>query len=173
MAQQKLDGKAVWMFAVSSFFGWLFALVFIGLQGFFVFEEMGLGGFGFGAWLAIIIIVPFFVAWIYGTLSHRLYFYELTDDGFKKESGIIWKRYTTIPYDRVQNVDIHRGVVARILGLSDLQIQTAGSSGVSYGWWGMASAGAEGRVPGLAKETAEQLRDELIRRAKTARTPGI
>ncbi len=172
MAQQQLDSRAVWQFALGSFFGWLIAIIVISFQGFFLFEELGLGGFS-TLWIPFVVVVPFLIAWGYGVLSHKFYFYELTDDGFRKESGIIWKTYTTIPYDRIQNVDINRGVIARILGLSDLKIQTAGSSGASYGAWGMVGTGAEGSVPGLAKEVAEQLRDDLIRRAKTARTQGL
>ena len=105
-------------------------------------------------------------------LSYRFYKYELTDDGFRKELGVIYKKYVTIPYDRIQNVDIYRGILARILGLSDLHIQTAGASAqVSrYGWL---AGGAEGRLPGLSKEDAEKLRDELIRRAKQPRYQGL
>ncbi|OGG49201.1 hypothetical protein A3C18_02155 [Candidatus Kaiserbacteria bacterium RIFCSPHIGHO2_02_FULL_54_11b] len=171
--KQQLDPKAVWMFAISSFFTWLFVILILGVQGAFIFEEIGLLQLGFAFWAPIILIVPFVVAWAYGVLSYKFYFYELTDDGFRKESGIIWKRYTTIPYERIQNVDIHRGIIARILGLSDLQVQTAGSSAMYNGSWGMSGAGAEGRLPGLSRETAEKLRDELVRRSKTARTSGL
>ncbi len=160
------------MFAIGSFFGWAIAIIFLAFQGFLVFQEFGWDGLSL-LWIPFVLVVPFLIAWAYGVLSYKFYFYELTDDGFRKESGIIWKKYTTIPYDRIQNVDINRGVIARILGLSDLNIQTAGASGGSYGAWGMVAVGAEGSVPGLAKETAEQLRDELIRKAKSARTPGI
>lgn len=66
-------------------------------------------------------------------------------------------------------MNIHRGIVARILGLSDLNIQIAGASAqVSrYGTWGL---GAEGRLLGLSREVAEQLRDGLVKRARQSKT---
>jgi membrane protein YdbS with pleckstrin-like domain len=95
-------------------------------------------------------------------LTYDNYKYELREDGFRKEHGIIWKKYVTIPYERIQNVDIYRGLLARILGLSDLQIQTAGMS-TAVGSYG---AGSEGRLPGLDPQEAEKLRDELVKRAR-------
>jgi len=90
----------------------------------------------------------------------------MTEDALRIEKGIIWKKYVSIPYERIQNVDILRGVFARLLGLSDLQVQTAGASGYSrYGF-------AEGRLPGLGISEAEEIRDELIKRAK-GKKPGV
>ena len=113
-------------------------------------------------WLAVLYIVICFIA---AKLTYKYYKYELTDRGFRKESGIIYKKYVTIPYDRIQNVDIHRGITARILGLSDLHIQTAGTSAPS--------AIGEGRLPGLSVEIAERLRDELVDRAKNNKDQGL
>lgn len=101
-------------------------------------------------------------------MSYKYYRYELREDGFRKELGVIWKKYTTIPYDRIQNVDIYRGVIDRILGLSELHIQTAGMSG--FGQWGALS---EGRLPGLLPETAEKLRDELIKRVRNSKGQNV
>ena len=75
--------------------------------------------------------------------------------------GIIYKKYVSIPYDRIQNVDIHRSLLARILGLSSLRIHTAGVGGM---------ASAEGNLPGVSTEVAEQLREELLSRSRRSRT---
>lgn len=120
-------------------------------------------------------ILPIFLFWMiwigfsYGwaKLSYNAYKYQLAEDAFKKEHGVIWKKYVSIPYERIQNIDIHRGILARILGLSDLMIQTAGYAG---GYGRGIGREPEGRLPGLSKEKAEQLRDELIRRAKGAKS---
>lgn len=85
---------------------------------------------------------------------------------------MIWKKYVTIPYERIQNVDIYRGIFARILGLSDLQIQTAGMS-ATVGSYGISGAGAEGRLPGVSQEEAEKLRDELVKRAHGSKNQGV
>ncbi|HSA84179.1 MAG TPA: PH domain-containing protein [Patescibacteria group bacterium] len=171
---KQLDPKFVWLYFVSSSLGLLILfpfLFFFFLPIFLIpsFYTMGdqtentsfvIGsGFTFIFFiLAIILILNFFWA----KLTYKYYRYELREDGFRKEHGVIWKKYVTIPYERIQNVDIYRGLLARIFGLSDLNIQTAGMSSTvgSYG------GGAEGRLPGLSPQVAEQLRDELIKRAR-------
>lgn len=112
-------------------------------------------------------IIMLFIIFLYiwSRLSYRFYRYELTDHGFRKEFGVISKKYVTIPYDRIQNVDIYRGLIARMLGLSDLNIQTAGSSANVLS--------GEGRLPGLSKENAEKVRDKLIIRAKESKNQGL
>ncbi len=120
-------------------------------------------GFTQWYWYGIAIIIVLCVIW--AKLTYKYYRYELTPDGFRKESGVIYKSYVTIPYERIQNVDIYRGILARLLGLSDLQIQTAGSSAVmSRG--GMRGVNSEGRLPAVSFQVAEELRNELIKRAK-------
>ena len=128
--------------------------------------EAFLGRISYLWWLVPIFILYFIFCYIWAKLTYRFWGYQLTKDAFKKEHGVIWKKYVSIPYERIQNIDIHRGILARILGLSDLKIQTAGYSAVSYGRGRMAGIGAEGYLLGLDKQVAEQLREELIRKAK-------
>jgi len=170
---QQLDPKAVWLFFISLILRWFIVLIFLGIWLSAFFSGITDGGdefsFGFLKWLWIIIPALLIFFWVWAKLTYHFYRYELREDGFRKELGVIWKKYVTIPYDRIQNVDIYRGVIARILGLSDLNIQTAGAS-AQVSRYGTLGAGAEGRLPALSREVAEQLRDELIRRAKQSRT---
>lgn len=174
---QKLDPKAVWSFFITSilrssifilFFGFWIGSVLAGLNKGFAWR--GLPSFGFLLWLIFPALFIFF--WVWAKLTYHFYRYELRKEGFRKERGVIWKKYVTIPYSRIQNVDIYRGVIARVLGLSDLYIQTAGASAQVSRWgaWGM---GAEGRLPGLSREVAEQLRDELVKRAQQLGNQGL
>ena len=179
---KQLDPKAVWLFFISYVLRWAFVIIFIGIFAFSSFftnrGEMSLTPavpFYFTlvvkwGWLIIPLLIVLLYVWAW--LTYRFYRYELREDGFRKESGVIYKRYVTIPYERIQNVDIYRGIWARILGLSDLQIQTAGASAV-MGNHGARGLLAEGRLPGLSKETAEQLRDELVRKARGGKTGGV
>jgi len=169
---KQLNPKAVWLFFISLILRWLIVLIFIGfwMMGFFgVFSGGGLSLMGFLGGLGVIVIALLILLWIWAKLSYHFYRYELREDGFRKELGVIRKKYVTIPYDRIQNVDIHRGIIARLLGLSDLNIQTAGAS-ATYSRRGMHGFGAEGRLPGVSHEIAEQLRDELVRRSRQHRT---
>ena len=106
------------------------------------------------------IILAFLVAYLFANATYMFWRYELVDNALKIEKGIILKKYISVPYERIQNVDIHRGIFARILGLSDLHVQTAGYSGrKSFGE-------AEGKIPGLGRQVAEELREELVKRTK-------
>lgn len=164
---QKLNPKSIWIF----FFRFLFAGLFPSIILFFYLtiilldREILRGRLSYLWWALLIFVLFVAFCWIWAKLTYRFYGYQLTDEAFKKEYGVIWKRYASIPYERIQNVDINRGVIARILGLSDLHIQTAGASAVVYGRR-MAGIGAEGYLPGLSMDIAEQLREELIKKAK-------
>jgi membrane protein YdbS with pleckstrin-like domain len=158
---KQLHPKAVWLFFIQSilwllFFYLMFSLVAIpALLGI----TDGNIAFLFNFWpptLLLLIFIPIF-SFFWAKLTYRFYKYGLTPEGIKIEKGVIWKRYITIPYGRIQNVDIYRGPLARILGLSDLQIQTAG---YSYG----KSRSTEGRLPGLSPKDAEALRDKLVKK---------
>ena len=114
-------------------------------------------------YLFIIFLFLLFITWMWAKLTHRFYRYELREDGLRKESGVILKTYSSIPYSRIQNIDIHRDLLDRILGLSRLYIQTAGNTTPNS---------SEGKLPGLSSKTAEQLREELIKRVNHFKSPG-
>lgn len=82
--------------------------------------------------------------------------YQLRDDDLLFRRGLLFQRFVSVPYGRMQLVDINRGPVSRILGLSDLRFVTAAaSSGVA--------------IPGLPFAEAEELRDRLVDLAESRR----
>lgn len=157
-----LDPKAVWLFFFSNITVAIFAAFFLAMFiGVFLVPNINtsepnlkLLAAILGGSFAVFLILSYLLA----KLTYKNYKYELTHLSFKKEGGIIYKSYVSIPYERIQNVDIYRGLLQRILGLSDLHIQTAGYSG------GMVKS--EARLLGLSKETAQELQEELIKRCK-------
>ncbi|MEK7461656.1 MAG: PH domain-containing protein [Patescibacteria group bacterium] len=176
---KQLDPKAVWLFFISFVLRWFVLLIILSIWSSTFLGELSANldrgyefSFTFLNWLWIIIPVFLIICFIWAKLTYRFYRYELTDAGFRKELGVIYKKYVTIPYDRIQNVDIYRGILARLLGLSDLNIQTAGMS-ATVGRYGVSGVGAEGRLPALSREIAEQLRDELVRRARQSKNQGL
>src|SRR3989344_9177603 len=176
---KQLDPKAVWLF----FFGFIgrsfvpAIFLTIWISAFFGVFDDNLNqdaefSLGFLNWLWVIVPAYLILCFVWAKLTYRFYRYELIDSGFRKESGVIYKKYVTIPYDRIQNVDIHRVILARLLGLSDLNIQTAGFS-ATVSRYGIGGAGAEGRLPATSMQVAEQLRDELIQRALQSKNQGL
>lgn len=113
-------------------------------------------GFVILAVLAILYLIAVIaVGETFATMSYNRWFYEFNANGLKSEHGIIWKRYSNVPYERIQNVDIHRGIIARMFGFSTLMIQTAGFSG---------PYGAEGNIPAVDSKKAEELRSLVMKK---------
>ncbi len=165
---KKLDPKAVWLFLFSFmiFVPVIGGLILYLIWSFFTIDtSVTLDNvlIGFFAWLWLLVPALIILSFVWAKLTVHFYRYELTEAGFRKELGVIYKNYITIPYDRIQNVDINRGIIDRLLGLSTLMVYTAGT----------ASAIGEGTLPGLSREVAEQLRDELIARARQSKNQGL
>ncbi|WP_152040438.1 PH domain-containing protein [Salinigranum salinum] len=64
----------------------------------------------------------------YQIAYYQRYEYELTTDTFDIHSGVFARREREIPLRRIQNVDISRNVVQRVLGIAVVQLETAGGS---------------------------------------------
>ncbi|WP_258059660.1 PH domain-containing protein [Rathayibacter rathayi] len=86
----------------------------------------------------------------------RAYGYLLRQDDLLFRRGIMFQRFVSVPYGRMQLIDVNRGPLARALGLADLRFVTAAAAtGVS--------------IPGLAEAEAEELRDHLVELAESRR----
>lgn len=169
---QQLHPKAVWLFFFGSLLRvlWLivilaFVLIYFGIQGlavrWYAYGIMPNLDFLASPWFYLTFLPLWFViAYIWAKLSYHFYRFELGKDVLKIERGVIWKRYVSIPYDRIQNVDIYRGILDRIFGLSDVQVQTAGLS------FPHSRLLSEGRLPGLSVQDAEKIREDLIKKVK-------
>ena len=118
--------------------------------------------------IVVFIIIVLIFGEIYARMSYDRWFYEFTKDGLKLERGIIWKRYSNVPYERIQNVDINRGIIARMTGFSTVDIQTAG---FSYGRRG--GGGAEGHIPAVSPQKAEEIREFVMKRVSGKKGQGL
>ncbi len=170
---KQLHPRAVWVFFFSRIIGWIIGGGFIAAQGAIMMRSKStsadnLMGTALVSWFILFFIILMFIAYIIARLTYHFYRYELTNDEYRAERGIIWKRYISIPYERIQNVDIYRGIICRLLGLSDLQIHTAG-----YGATGTSKIGSEGRLPGLSCKDAEELRNKLMKKIKQSKNQGL
>ncbi len=82
--------------------------------------------------------------------------YQLRPDDLLFRRGLMFQRFVSVPYGRMQLVDINRGPLARAVGLSELKFVTAAAStGVT--------------IPGLVAADAEELRDQLVALAESRR----
>jgi len=107
-------------------------------------------------------------------LSYLNFHYSLKDEGLTIDYGIIFKKSTTIPYDRIQNINIERSLIDRLLGLSRISVETAGSSsGQSINVTGGYTAKSEGYIPALSLESAKALHDILVDKKLSSGNGGL
>ena len=78
--------------------------------------------------------------------------YELTDDTLDISSGVVSRREREIPYRRIQNVDVSRGVIQRAIGVAAVDLETAGGSST------------EGSIRFVTPDEATRLQREVQRR---------
>lgn len=141
--------------------------------------------FGVGSVFFVIIFFLFLVlSLIVINMSYDRYQFEFKKEGVFIEKGIIFKNYYTIPYPQIQNVELYRGILARVFGYSALMIQTAGYSGgssggpmiilgggrrrgigvgIPMGGRGM-NKNAEGYIPAIEPQRAEEIRSWLMKK---------
>lgn len=175
MVKKQLHSGAKWLFRITGFVALFFICIFFGsflIPGFVaVSDSEGVPvDFSFFAWASFFVFLILLV-WveIYARMAYARWFYEFTDNQLRVEKGIIWKRYSNLPYQRVQNVDITRGIIARICGFSSVNIQTAGYS-VPVNAGGRSS---EGYIPAVASGEAEKIREFLMKKISKKNSSGL
>jgi membrane protein YdbS with pleckstrin-like domain len=108
-------------------------------------------------WLLLIaVVVITVISLIVAPRRARSIGYRMRDDDLLFRRGIMFQRFVSVPYGRMQLIDINRGPVGRMLGLADLKFVTA--------------AAATGvLIPGLPEAEASELRDRLVELAESRR----
>ncbi len=160
---EKLHPGARWLFRVRAYVTLLFLVIFFSSWafGFVAVNALTTGSISFLIIPLLSGLVLFIIlSEVYSRLAYKFWKYELSSRELKIEKGIIFKVYKSIPYERVQNIDIHRGILARIIGFSTLNIQTAG-----YSYSGRrGGAFSEGYIPAVSVKDAEKIRTFLIKK---------
>ncbi|EGQ43111.1 MAG: putative membrane protein [Candidatus Nanosalina sp. J07AB43] len=72
------------------------------------------------------LIIGVNLVWQY--LIWRNYNLNLEENNLKITKGVLSKEDRKIPFDRIQNVDIKRNIVHRLMGISRLNVETAGGN---------------------------------------------
>ncbi|MFA5259129.1 MAG: PH domain-containing protein [Candidatus Pacearchaeota archaeon] len=163
-------GAYATMLFVVLFFGWILGFAFVGAsKALFDASAVNTIIIGIVSFIVFYIVIAIIIGEIYARMAYNRWFYEFTEEQLRIERGIIWKKYSNIPYERVQNVDITRGIIARVCGFSTVNIQTAGLSYSPKG--GMT---VEGYIPGVPIQEAEHIREFVMKKiTKKGRNQGL
>ncbi|WP_330297868.1 PH domain-containing protein [Streptomyces sp. NBC_00503] len=107
-----------------------------------------------GFWLLVL-------AWGWWLLGRnwRSWRYAERADDLLITRGVMWHAETVVPYGRMQLVEVTSGPLERRFKLASLQLHTA-------------AAATDAKIPGLAPEEAERLRDRLTELGE-ARSAGL
>ncbi|PJJ07922.1 hypothetical protein CLU83_1141 [Flavobacterium sp. 1] len=133
-------------------------VILIGLAIFFLLIGIGLG-FAlyfnedlspFITELSIAYVVLLLLVLLFSRISFRKKGFAFRTHDVLFRHGIIATNTLVIPYNRVQHVALHEGLVSRFFGLAKIEIFTAGGSSSDI------------QIPGIAKEQAENIKQLLM-----------
>lgn len=99
-------------------------------------------GIGFG--------VLFFLTIVFSRIGFKKRGFAFREHDVLFQSGVIAAKTTIIPYNRVQHVALHEGLVSRYFGLAKVEIFTAGGSSSDI------------EIPGIEKVQAENIKHLLM-----------
>jgi hypothetical protein len=86
----------------------------------------------------------------------RVHRWEVTGDAVHTLTGWLTRTWTLVPISRIQTVDVTRGVLQQLFGLSTVAVMTASSQGTVRVWH-------------LEADVAQQVADDLAHRAEQVR----
>jgi membrane protein YdbS with pleckstrin-like domain len=152
------DMKRVWFVKAS-----LWSLFYIWIMfGWFIVFDFIIGGLLITGILIISSIVFIIISRIWASLFYDTYFYQIKESEIIIEYGVLFHKRTTIPFKRIQNVNVVQGPIMRFYGLKSIQMETAGSTIYRPGPTGTGLS--EGQIP--APEKPEELADMIIEMVK-------
>jgi uncharacterized protein len=136
-------------------------LLGIGATVFAIFVPGDLGGpFPVLRWLVPIAVLLWaaVTVGIRPRFRFRVHRWEVTEDAVYTLTGWLTRTWTLVPISRIQTVDVTRGVLQQLFGLSTVAVLTASSQGTVRVWH--LDADVAQRVADDLAHRAEQVRDQ-------------
>lgn len=114
-----------------------------------------------GRWWLIVPAILLFLAvgLIVAWLKWLRFTWRVDDDGIAIDSGIISRNSRDIPFDRIQDVAIEQGLLARMIGIATVSFDTGSAE---------ADGKEEGKLSGIAMADAQALRSHIRNRRSEA-----
>lgn len=144
--ERSLDPRIVHVWRITIAVGVALPLLIAAALAFLFFA--GLGWFVALAGLALAVLL---VGW-YPRARYERWRWQLTPLALELRHGVVVHQREAVPYFRIQQIDITRDPLDRLLGLASLRVATASATG-------------NATIPGLAAVEAPLVRRELLARA--------
>ena len=107
--------------------------------------------------LTFIVIFIFLIILIFSYLQYLKFIFYVEGDQFVLEKGVIRKKRVNVPFDRIQSVHLNQSLIQRILGITGLEVDSAGSKA------------KEMEIAALDKTYANGLRSFLLQQMEAAK----
>jgi uncharacterized protein len=95
------------------------------------------------------------LTWWYPRARYDRWRWRLTDLAVELHRGVVIRTSETLPYFRIQQIDVNQGPIDRLLHLASLEVTSASASGSV-------------RLPAIAADEAPSVRRALLARAAAA-----
>jgi membrane protein YdbS with pleckstrin-like domain len=106
-------------------------------------------------------------------IDYDMRFYVLTDRSLRIRRGAWTVEESTYTFANVQNITLHQGPLERWLGITHLQVETAGGNAPRGGPDAAEALNHQGRLDGIDPDTASELRDRILRHIRDYRDAGL
>jgi len=77
--------------------------------------------------VGLFLFILFFVFWL--PAYFKSLEYAIEEEAVRGKKGVFWRRYVTVPYTKITNVDVSQGPVQRLYKIGTVHVQTAGAGG--------------------------------------------
>jgi uncharacterized membrane protein YdbT with pleckstrin-like domain len=113
-------------------------------------------------WVVGLVVVPPLIVFAFLTwwipAFYRTADYRLTDDEIEYRRGVFFQQKTTVPYNRITNVNASQGPIQRLVNSGSVGIHTAGYGG---------QMGAELSIGGVSDY--EEIKDQILTKVRQRR----
>ncbi len=103
-------------------------------------------------------------------LNYEMRWYIVTDRSLRIRSGVVWLREMTMTFANVQGIRVNANPIQRLLGLANVEVQSAGGGGTHHAH-GATSSSHVAEFEGV--DNAEAIRDLMVERLRIYRDSGL
>ena len=148
-------------------------LIFLGVELFVTRGGDGdrMGELSLAALLLLITVIGAIIKFFLIRIDYDMRYYVVTDRSLRIREGAILITESTYTFANIQNLKVTQGPLERLLGLSNLIVETAGGASSSSGEKHGKSASHEGNLRGITN--AREVRDQMLVLLRKYRDAGL
>lgn len=105
--------------------------------------------------------IGFFIAFILAIIDYFSFKYHFSENDIHIRRGILNIKEGSIPYHTIDTIEVQRPLIYQIVGASILVIYTTADTHLGT----ESSTRSEGEFPALPRRLAEEMREEILKRA--------